>query len=630
MKIIRLSLTCAAILVFEWAAAQVKLPVPRNFQNAIHKGTRTLTGKPGDNYWVNTAKYRVDYKFDPGTRLVSGKEVITYINKSPDDLQHLTIKLFPNLYQQGAPHNSFIRPEDQFNGVQLSAVKINGNTAFNGDKTPKGTNYLLRIPPLHQGDSVEISLCFAYTLNEKSHQRTGEVEPGAYFIAYSFPRVAVYDDLDGWDRTPYLGQDEFYNDNSEFDVRITVPGDYVVWATGDLQNYESILTPAVAQRYEEAGKSDKVITVIDPKDIKNKKVTRPAATHTWHFTAKDVPDFAFATSNHYMWHSSSVIVDSTTNRRTRVDAVFNKKHKDYFDVIHYARATVHHMSHTFPKWPYPYSHETIFDGLDQMEYPMMVNDNPVTTKADAIELTVHEIFHTMFPFYMGINETKYAWMDEGWATIGEWLISPMIDSTIVDEYGIGNYSMNAGKDIDIPTIYPTTQQTSPAYFLNAYAKPAMGYLYVKEMLGEELFNKALHFYIEQWHGKHPAPIDFFLCMNIGSGKNLNWFWKKWFYETGYPDLAISKVKMMNTSQYSLIISCLGNKPVPVHLVIHFADGSREHIKRSIAVWERGNKSINITVSSPKPIEKFELTDPHVPDVNKTNNIYILSKNSQAQ
>ena len=320
-----------------------------------------------------------------------------------------------------------------------------------------------------------------------------------------------------------------------------------------------------------------------------------------------------------MWHSTSLVVDRSTGRRTRVDAVFNPKHKDYFDVIHDARKTVEAMSYDFPKWPYPNLHETVFDGLDQMEYPMMVNDNPLADHAESVELTDHEIFHTMFPFYMGTNETKYAWMDEGWATIGEWIISPIIDSTIVDEYGVAAVEKNAGNETDLPVITLSTE-ISKAYFIDSYPKPAMGYLFAKDLLGEVTFYKGLHYYIQQWHGKHPMPLDFFNCINTGSGKNLNWFWKKWFYDDGIPDLSISKVLQTGT-QKQIIVESIGSKPVPIDLTITFAGGLTKKIHQSIAVWERGNKSTTIKFSDPKKITSIELGNVHTPDADKRNNTW---------
>ena len=229
-------------------------------------------------------------------------------------------------------------------------------------------------------------------------------------------------------------------------------------------------------------------------------------------------DFVFAIANHYIWKASSLVVDPATGRRTRVDAVFNPSHADYYEVVDFARKTVQAMSYRFPKWPYPYPHETVFDGLDQMEYPMMVNDNPLSDRASAINLTDHEIFHTMFPFYMGVNETKYAFMDEGWATIGEWVISPLIDPTVTDKDGVDDYSRLSGREDDLPIITLSTQEMDNAYYLNSYPKPGLGYLYAKDLLGDSLFLKGLHHYIETWHGKHPIPSDFFAAMNAGTGQ----------------------------------------------------------------------------------------------------------------
>jgi aminopeptidase N len=252
---------------------------------------------------------------------------------------------------------------------------------------------------------------------------------------------------------------------------------------------------------------------------------------------------------------------------------------------------------------------------------MMVNDNPLQEETDEIELTDHEIFHTMFPFYMGINETKYGWMDEGWATIGEWLISPIIDSGIIDKYGVEAYEKNAGTEVDVPikTLTPQLHGTV-AFFLNSYPKPAFGYLYVKDMLGDTLFTKALHYYIEGWHGKHPTPYDFFNCINEASGYNLNWFWKRWFFDDGFPDLAISKVTN-NNHDYSVVITSKGNKPVPVDLAVYYTDHTTQKIHRPISVWEKGNSTVTLSFTATKPVRRLVLGSTYVPDVNKADNEY---------
>ena len=600
--------------------AQTNLPVAINIKAAFDKGTRDMNGKPGKNYWQNTAAYDIAVNFEPATRVITGREVINYTNNSPDTLTEIIFKLYPNIYKKGSSRLMNISGEDVSEGVNIEKMSAAGILLARSNYRIDATNMIVRIEPLLPKSSVTFSIEYAYTLNKKSHMRTGEVEAGAYFIAYFFPRIAVYDDIDGWNRNPYLGTHEFYNDFCDFTLAITAPADYTVWATGELENTDKIFKEKYLKRIQQAEASDGYVTVIDSTDIGMEHTTKGDKTNTWKFNAKHVTDAVFALSNHYMWQSSSLVVDKLTGRRTRVDAVFNPKHKDYFWVVSDARKTVEAMSYQFPKWPFPYSHETVFDGLDQMEYPMMVNDNPVENRAESIELTNHEIFHTIFPFYMGTNETKYGWMDEGWATMGEWLISPMIDSTIVDEYGVAGYENASGTEIDLPITTLTTQQYGTSMFINSYPKPAMGYMYVKDLLGDELFYKGLHNYMRNWNGRHPIPYDFFNSMNEGSGKNLNWFWKRWFFDEGVPDLAIAKLTEKGTLKQVLVES-KGTKPLPVDLSVLYTDGTSEKIHRNISVWEKGNKTILVSFSSGKKIKTMKLGSTYVPDINKSDNVY---------
>ncbi|WP_242457750.1 M1 family metallopeptidase [Pedobacter sp. BS3] len=606
-----------ALFLSQLVYAQVKLPVPLNIAAAYNQQTRSPDGSPGKNYWQNTADYTIKVDFDPSTRLLKGTMAIRYINNSPDTLHEVWFKLYPNLYKKDSPRETKVSASDFTDGVAIQQFVMNNKALDVSRLNIDGTNMIVPAEILSR-QTTHFQIAWSYTLNKGSHVRTGQVDTGAFFIAYFFPRIAVYDDIDGWNENPYLGSAEFYNDFCSFNVEISVPKDYAVWATGDLDNAADVLQPGIYKRVQQAGQSDSVVNVITEADLQQSAVTTGASP--WKFTASNVTDFAFAISNHYVWKAGSLVVDKQSGRRTRVDVVFNPRHNDYNEVVNYARKTVEVMSYTFPKWPFPYPHETIFDGLDQMEYPMMVNDNPLADKEATITLTDHEIFHTMFPFYMGVNETKYGWMDEGWATIGEWLISPCIDPAIVDDYGVKPYEKNAGSERDLPIMTLTTQQKDPAFYLNSYPKPAFGYLYVKDMLGDELFTKALHYYIRQWNGKHPMPYDFFNCMNTGAGQNMNWFWKRWFFDNGFPDLAIRNVKKAG-SQYTVIIESVGGKPVPIDVTVYFSDQTVQKIHRSIACWKAGNKQVTIEFSSDKKVDKVVLGSTYVPDVNKRDNVY---------
>jgi hypothetical protein len=601
--------------------AQSILQPPVNLVKSYNKGARAYNGKPGSQYWQNTADYTIKVNFEPNTRLVSGTVDIDYTNNSPDTLKQLGFKLYPNFYKRGVMRNYKLDAVDMGDGVQISKMSI-GNVNEDVSKLNiDGTNLTVDIEPLLSKAKLHVSVTYSYTLNRTSHVRMGQIDSGSYFVAYFFPRIAVYDDIDGWNKYPYLGSEEFYNDFCHFNAEISVPANYTVWATGDLKNAPEVYADKFVKRIELAGKVDSITNIITLDDLAAGNITAQKPVNTWKFEADNVTDLVFATSNHYLWQASSLVVDSLTGRRTRVDAVFNPIHQDYFRVINYARKTVEAMSFKFPKWPYPYPHETVVDGLDQMEYPMMVNDNPLEKFEDEVELTDHEIFHTMFPFYMGINETKYGWMDEGWATIGEWVISPMIDSRVIDVDGIASYESSAGKEEDQSIITLTPELSGVSFLNNSYPKPGLGYLYVRDMLGDALFTKALHYYIQQWHGKHPMPYDFFYCMNAGSAKNLNWFWKNWFIDRGFPDQAIGRVTHKG-KEYQVIINNIGNKAVPVDLTVTYKDGSTKLIHKDISCWENGNKAVALNFVADKVVDKMVLGGIYDADINKKDNVYL--------
>ncbi|WP_316810192.1 M1 family metallopeptidase [Pedobacter heparinus] len=610
----------ALFLMLSVSAFAQTLPVPTSIQEAYAKGTRSKSGKPGPAYWQNIASYQLKANFNPLSRELKGQAEIVYVNNSPDTLKQLWFKLYPNLYQKGGNVKTKIALKDLGPGVELSSVQVNGKAIAQDELQIAGTNMHTNIAALAPGQSLKLKMDYQYVLNKGSHMRTGQVNDSAHFVAYFFPRIAVYDDIDGWNKYPYTGEEEFYNDFCNFKAEITVPKDYVVWATGDLLNPKAVFRKEIAGRLGRAEETDEVLDVITATDLQQKQVTSTKAFNTYIFEAKNVTDFVFATSNHYLWKSSSLIVDSLTKRRIRVDAAFNPIHKDYHEVIDFTRKTVYLMSHVFPKWPFPYAHETVFDGLDQMEYPMMVNDNPVEKRADAITLTVHEVFHTLFPFYMGTNETKYGWMDEGWATLGEWLLAPMIDTSLVDDYGVESTAISSGTKNDVPIVTLTPDLKGVGTFTNSYPKPGMGYLFVKDYLGDELFIKALHHYMKTWQGKHPMPFDFFYCMNEASGKNLDWFWKRWFFEDGITDMAIKAV-VKTAAGYQVTIANKSSKPLPIDLNLEYADGSSAQLHRSIGVWEKGDPAIDIDLPTLKTLKRVVLGSVHVPDKDKSDNTF---------
>jgi hypothetical protein len=607
-----------------------KLFPTTELRNAYQKDTRTTTGKPGKNYWQNKGDYNINVNFNPSSNLLSGNEKITYYNNSPDTLKELIIRLYPDLYKKGVARLNDINEKDLNEGVTIDSFQISNEIISNfsnpGTAFHQNTNLIIHPDEyILPHSKTRISVNWHYTVNTGSPERTGMVDTGSYFIAYFFPRVSVYDDIDGWDTWSYNGLQEFYNDFGNFNITISVPKNYVVWATGDRLNGEENFNDKIIKKMKIASTSTEIIHVIDTTDYLNKTIFALTATGRWKFSAINVTDFAFAISNHYLWDVSSVIVDSSTGRRVLAEAAYNKIHKDYFDVASQAHQSIFYMSHYYPKYPFPFNHETVFDGTDQMEYPMMVNDIPTQSHKDAVQLTSHEIFHSYFPFYMGINETQYAWMDEGWATIGESVISPLMGEP--EDEGIFSktrYEEISGTDKDVPLITNTKLYSDAAYLSNSYGKGGICYYTLQNLLGDKLYFKSLHQYMNNWHGKHPVPFDFFYSFNNASGKNLNWFWQKWFFEWVYPDLSIKAVERSGSGS-KIIIENKGGLPLPVYITI-IISGKKFIVKSTAEIWKDGKKVISFqTKFSFAAIDKIQLGNEFIPDKFEADNVWIQKK-----
>lgn len=597
------------------------LVTDRNTQAAIARDTRSMSGLPGKKYWQNSAVYDIDVSFDPLSCVVDGFVEIDYLNNSPDTLKTLLFKLYPNLYKSNSMRNSVISTKDLSDGVKIRSMKIGDSTIDSTQRRMRGTNMYVDGNRILPSQNIKVRVEFSYTLNKGSFNRTGKIEDGSFFIAYFFPRLAVYDDIEEWNEIPYLGKEEFYNDYCDFNVRITVPGTYQAWATGELRNGSNIFEPTFFERIKRAEGSDKTVDIITPEDLKQGHITQDKPTHTWFFQAKNVTDFAFAISNRNVWKASSIVVDPNTKRRTLVNAVFSPNHASYTSVVSYARKTVELMSYQFPAVPFPYPHITIVDGLDAMEYPMMVNNLPFKDKKEMIQFTAHEVFHSLFPFFVGTNETRYSFMDEGWATMTEFMFLPEIEPELDSAYDLSSINDYAGLSEDMPVMTPTPQLYGKARFADKDLKPALSLYYLKEMLGDALFLKGMKYYISSWAGKHPTPYDFFNTMNVATGKDLNWFWNSWYFMKAVPDLKIDHV-IKKGSMYTIQVTSPGNAVMPVHLTVLYADGSSELLNRNVEVWSAGARSISILFKAKGKVRKIVLGNGLDVDVNPGDNYWM--------
>ncbi len=601
-------------------SAQTNLFVPRNYLKSYEKATRSWDGKPGANYWQNRANYVISASLEPVTRLLSGEETVTYFNNSPDTLKVIRIKLQHDRYRKGASRAFDVTASDVSDeGVIIRYLGWNGQEVDSRNYTRAQTflDISLRNKPLAPGSNATLSVKWSYTLPAgEDAARECVCDSTTFFVAYWYPQIAVYDDLNGWASYPYTGLQEFYNDFSDYDVSITLPQGFQAWASGEWQNVEELFTTTYLERWNKAHTSSEVSSIFSEKELNSGGVYKKKQPSTFHFKATDIPDFAFAASNHNNWDATSVVVDDKTGRRTFVSAVYNSASSDYPQVTRIAADGIRLMSTWIPGYPFPYPCMTVFNGNDGMEYPMMCNDAS-TAPNSPMTLTVHEVSHTYFPFMMGINEQDYAWMDEGWAAFFDYQLSDSLSNHTLG--GVRPYSAIAGTDNDVPPMVKS-RNLSTAYRNASYQRPQNAYFTLLDLLGYDKFHTCMTAYMDRWKGKHPAPFDFFQTWNQVSGENLDWFWKEWFFEWGYPDLAIEGVITDEAAHCQVvIIDRKGTIPVPIHLALVYTDDSKEVIHHTAAVWKNGQQNFKVSCPAGKKIKSIELGTRTIPDVNLKDN-----------
>ena len=600
------------------AAVAQALYMPRDIKAAFEKGTRAPDGRPGPKYWQNRARYDITVRAAPPARDIRGRETITYFNLSPDTLRQVVLRLLMNIHRPGVARDSDVSPNYLTTGLVIDTFQVDSSPArpFAANQG-LGTVQNVRLPrALAPHDSVKLVVAWHFPISVESG-REGTIDPTTYFLAYFYPRIAVYDDYAGWDRLPFVDSKEFYNDFNDYTLRVQVPANYVVWATGTLQNPRQVLQPAVAKRLKQSMTSDQVMHVATAADLARNAITAQQPTNTWVWTARDISDVTFGLSNHYVWDAASVVVDAKARRRASVQAAYADSTVDFRQSVKNAQYALGWFSNP-ANWPgvaYPFPKMTAFQGFADMEYPMMVNDSPQEDPRFAQFVQDHEIAHTWFPFYMGINESRYAFMDEGWATTFELLIGRSENGAeaadqAFRQFRVTRWINDRSSVQDLPIITPSSELRA-GYGNNAYGKPALSYLALKDLLGDALFKKALHEFMDRWHGKHPTPWDYFNSMSSATGQDLSWFFHSWFFTNGYIDLAVAPAVGRTVT-----VQNIGGFAVPFDLAVTYADGTRETRHQSPAVWQANPQQATLTL--PKPVQSVTLAgglfmDAHEPD-----------------
>ena len=609
-------------LVFGFSARAQKLTRPSNIQNAFSKQTRSENGKPGKNYWQNRGRYNISINVTPPNKTVTGEEEITYFNNSPDKLDSLNMKLIVNVHRNG--RNGVSNPDL---GITVDQIKVNGKNASWNNEMATTTNYMFPLTKtLMPHDSVKLSIDWHYQLSS-GKGRDGAIDSTTFFLAYFYPRVSVYDDYKGWDKQPHLGSLEFYNDFNDYTLNVTVPKNFIVWATGDLKNPSDVLETEFANKIETSLNSDSIINIITQKDLDTKTITNQKNTNTWVFKANNISDVTTAISNHYVWDASSVIVDEVKNRRASVQAAFPDSSADFHLSVRNSRYALGWYSKNWPGVAYPFSKSTAVQGFANMEYPMMVNDSHEKDLTFAQLVQDHEQAHTYFPFYMGINESYYAFMDEGWATTLEYLIGISENGKKAADEFYKNFRVkrwiNGPHTNENPIITPSPE-VKFGTGNNSYGKPSLSYLALKDLLGDDLFKKALHIYMNNWNGKHPIPWDYFNSMKSGSGKNLDWFFYNWFYTKNYIDLDLNKVVQKTNDIQQLYINNIGGFAVPFDILVTHNDGSVNAYHQTPAVWEKNQKQIILTIKTGTEIKSITIDGGIFMDADLKNNSWIAN------
>ena len=541
---------------------------------------RTASGAPGPAYYQQQADYKIDIELDDKNSKLTGSEIITYSNNSPDSLEYLWIQLDQN--QAKANTQSTLAEGEKINqvlaleGFSSKYLKKNPERGFNIEqvKDAKGNSMsytinetMMRInldKPLKPGEKISLAIKWWYNINnyQKEGGRSGyeffEKDGNKlYVIAQFYPRMAVYNDVEGWQNMQFWGSGEFALPFGNFDVNITVPADHIIDATGELTNRSEIFTSEQVKRYEQAQKSfDKPVVIVTQAEAEAAEKGFSEKKKTWKFSAKNVRDFGIASSRKFIYDAMAVKIG---NRTVMAESLYPKEANPLWgetSTMVVAHTLKSYSSHTFD---YPYPKAVSISAEDQgMEYPMICwnfgrpDENGVTSKEvknGMIGVVIHEVGHTFFPMIVNSDERQWTWMDEGLNSFLEYLAEQELDSTFPSRRGpaknIVPYMSGDQKFLE-PIM--SNSETIAQFGNNAYGKPATGLNILREVvMGRELFDYAFKTYANRWKFKHPTPEDFFRTMEDASAVDLDWFFRGWFYSTDFVDIGINQVKQYYVS-----------------------------------------------------------------------------------
>ncbi|MGY3212211.1 M1 family metallopeptidase [Mucilaginibacter sp. HD30] len=602
--------------------------------------TRTASGKPSDRYWQNRADYQIRATLYEGQRdtTITGETTISYTNNSPDELEYLWLQLDQNLFRpdsRGAATTPVTG--DRFDvkgfnrgGIRITSVTINykGQTyTVNPLITDARMQLRLNKPLGSKGDKIQIKIDYNFSIPLYGADRMGRKKFSqgyVYEIAQWYPRMCVYDDVEGWNTLPYMGLGEFYCDYGDFDYYITVPGDMVVVGSGDLQNASEVLTPLQLKRLADAKNSDKTVTLITEREVGDESTHLGKQSLTWHFKMENSRDIAWAASKAFIWDAARVNLPS--GRRVIAMSAYPKEsagNNGWGRSTEYLKNSMEIYSKKY--FEYPWNSAVNVSGVALgMEYPGIIFCLSNYKNGKLWGDVTHEIGHNWFPMIVGSNERKYMWQDEGFNTF--------VNDYAAKEFNNGEYfnetELNAQGILQQYKNSKDPLMTPPeAIGLNDYGqyyvKTALGLKMLRNVvLGSDRFDYAFNQYIKNWAMKHPTPYDFFRAINNAAGEDLNWFWKEWFFTTWKLDQAVGGVKYENDDPADGAFITIFNKEkmaMPVSLKITLTNGRSEIVELPVNIWQRGG-TWTFKYASKLPVKSI-IIDPNgaLPDSDLRNN-----------
>jgi hypothetical protein len=615
------------------------------FNMAAGNRFRSAKGIPGPDYWQNTASYLIHASFNEQDTSVTGDVTITYTNNSPDPLDYLWLQLDQNIFKPNSRAVAATKyPGDYFEilgGTSNGGYTIKDVTLTQNEQTytatPVITDTRMQIrldkPVQPKGGTAKVKIKFHFNIPLDGAGRFGRqyTKNGViYQIGQWYPRMCVYDEVEGWNTLPYMGLGEFYCDYGDYEYYVTAPKEMIVYGSGDLQNPTETLTATEITRLAKAATSDKTVTIISAEEA-GKPSTRPAANGnlTWHFSMKHTRDVAWAAGKAMIWDAAKINLPS--GRKALAMSCYPLESSGdtaWTRSTEYLKNSIEIYSKNF--FEYPWKVAISSAGITPgMEYPGLIFNTYTETKARLWFLIAHEIGHNWYPMIVGSNERRYMWQDEGFNTYVNYIATDLFNKgEYVNDPAYKDKTFFASRDYmqfmqyKDPLMTPSDAMTEEQHY-QFYGKTAYGLNLLRTVIvGKERFDYAFRKYTEAWAFKHPTPYDFFHCINNAAGEDLNWFWKEWFFTTWKLDQAVTNVAYVDGDPAKGALITIENKGkmiMPVIAAITQSNGKTDTVQLPVNIWYRGGQW-TFKYPSTSPLTKIVLDpDQSLPDIDRSNN-----------